>query len=85
MQAGGVVLLPSLAAAAAADARAAVEAATGDGVPLAELRVRVGRVLRRRTSLAPQVANDAAATLLDAAVAAGHLARSGELVHVRGS
>ncbi len=84
VQAGDVVLLRSLAAAAAADARAAVEAATGDGVPLAELRVRVGRVLRHRTSLAPQVANDAAATLLDAAVAAGHLARSGELVHVPG-
>jgi len=84
VQAGGVVLLPALAAAAVDDARSAVEGATGGGVPLAELRVRAGRVLRRRTSLALQVANDAADTLLDAAVAAGHLARSGELVHVPG-
>jgi selenocysteine-specific elongation factor len=84
VKAGGVLLLPALAAAAVGEARAAVEAATGDGVPLAELRVRAGRILRRRASIAPQVANDAAGTLLDAAVAAGQLARTGELVHARG-
>jgi len=84
VRAGGVVLVPALAAAAVGDARAAVEAAPDQGVPLAELRVRAGRVLRRRASLAPQVANDAAGTLLDSAVAAGDLARTGELVHRRG-
>jgi len=83
VRAGGVVLVPALAAAAVADARATVEAAADEGVPLAELRVRAGRVLRRRASLAPQIANDAAGTLLDSAVAAGQLARTGELVHRR--
>jgi len=83
VRAGGIVLVPALAAAAVADVRAAVAAAADDGVPLAELRVRAGRVLRRGASLAPQVANDAAGTLLDSAVAAGELARTGELVHRR--
>jgi selenocysteine-specific elongation factor len=82
--AGDVVLLPALAAAAVDEAVASVETATGDGVPLAELRVRAGRVLRRRTSLGIQAANDAASTLLEATVAAGRLARTGELVHVPG-
>jgi selenocysteine-specific elongation factor len=81
VRAGGVVILPALAAAAVDDARAAVEAVPDEGVALAELRVHAGAVLRRRASLAPQVANDAAGTLLDSAIAAGQLARTGELIH----
>lgn len=81
---GGVALVPALAAAAVGEARAAVEAAPDDGVPLAELRVRVGRVLRRRASLTSEVANDAAGALLELTVAAGQLARTGELVHLPG-
>jgi selenocysteine-specific elongation factor len=84
VKAGGIVLVPALAASAVDDARAAVEAAPGEGVSLAELRVRAGRVLRRRASLPLQIANDAAGTLIDLAVAAGQLARTGELVHRRG-
>jgi len=83
VRAGGIVLVPALAAAAVGDARAAVEAAADEGVSLAELRVRAGRVLRSGASLSPQVANDAAGALLDSAVAAGQLARTGDLVHPR--
>jgi hypothetical protein len=58
-----------------------VDAAPGGGVRLAELRVRVGRLLRRRATLTPQAAHEAAGAILDAAIAEGDLARTGELVH----
>ena len=79
--AAGVVLAPALAAAAMEETRAAVAAAPGAGAPLAALRGRVARVLRRGASLTPGAANDAAGALIDSAVAAGHLARTGDLVH----
>ncbi len=84
VRAGVVVLLPALAAAVVSDARAAVDAAPPDGVPLAELRVRAGRVLRRRATLAPAVAAEAARALLDRAIASGELARTGDRIHVPG-
>jgi selenocysteine-specific elongation factor len=84
VRAGVLVLLPALAAAVVGDARAAVETASGDGVPLAELRGRAGRVLRRRATLAPGVAADAAGALLDSAIAAGEMARTGERIHLPG-
>jgi selenocysteine-specific elongation factor len=82
--AGRLVLAPALAAALAGEAIAAVEAAPGDGILLADLRVRVGRAVRRRASLAQEAAVDAAGALVDALVGAGRLARSGDLVHVPG-
>jgi selenocysteine-specific elongation factor len=84
VRAGAVVLLPPLAAAVLSDARAAVETASDDGVLLAELRGRAGRVLRRRANLAPGVAAAAAGALLDSAIAAGELARTGEWIHLPG-
>jgi selenocysteine-specific elongation factor len=84
VRAGAVNLLPALAAAVVGDAQAAVETGPDGGVPLAELRVRAGRVLRRRATLAPAVAADAAGALLDAAIASGQLARTGERVHLPG-
>jgi len=84
VRAGAVNLLPALAAAVVGDARAAVETGSDGGVPLAELRVRAGRVLRRRATLAPAVAADAVGALIDAAIASGQLARTGERVHVPG-
>lgn len=83
VRAGELALSPALADAALREARAVVEAAADDGLPHAELRVRVGRALRRRTSVSPAVANGAASALLDAAVASGQLARTGDLVHRR--
>jgi selenocysteine-specific elongation factor len=84
VRAGAVVLLPALAAAVVSGARAAVDAAPAAGVPLAELLVRGGRVLRRRANLAPAVAAEAAGALLDSAIAAGQLARTLERVHLPG-
>jgi selenocysteine-specific elongation factor len=84
VRAGVVVLLPTLVAAVVSDARAALETASGDGMPLAELRGRAGRVLRRRAALPPAVAADAAGALLDAAIVAGQLARTGEWIHLPG-
>ena len=84
VRAGAVSVLPALAAAVVGDAQAAVETGPDGGVPLAELRVRADRVLRRRATLAPTAAADAAGALLDAAIANGQLARTGERVHLPG-
>ena len=84
VRAGVVVLLPTLVAAVVGDAREAVETASDDGMPLAELRGRAGRVLRRRATLAPAVATDAAGALLDSAILAGQLARTGDSIHLPG-
>ena len=75
------LLLPALADAAIAEACAIVHAAPADGVPLAELRIRTGRALQRRISLARDVASQAAGALLDGAIAAGRLARTDDIVH----
>ncbi len=79
--AGRVVLAAAIASDAAAEALAAVEALPDDGIPLAELRVRLGRGLRRRASLRPEAAADAGGAIVEALVAGGRLARTGDLVH----
>ncbi len=82
--AGRLVLAPPVAAFLVDDAIAVVEAAPGDGIPLAELRVRLGRSLRHRASVEPDVAADAGGALAEALVAAGRLGRTGDLVHPPG-
>ncbi len=82
--AGRLVLAAPLASDLVAAALAAVGAGPGDGTPLAALRVRLGRALRRRASVDPAAAADAAGSLVDAVVAAGRLARTGDLVHAPG-
>jgi len=81
--AGGLVLAPALVATAAAEA---VDAARriDPGVPLAELRGRLARVLRRGASVGRDQGLDAAGALVEALLAAGRLARSGDLVHLPG-
>jgi selenocysteine-specific elongation factor len=80
---GALVVLPALAEAVVAEACAAVEAGPSDGLPLAELRVRAARTLRRGATLGAPVASAAAGELLERAVATGRFARTGELVHRR--
>jgi hypothetical protein len=82
--AGRLALAPGVASAVAAEALAAVAAAPGDGIALAELRGRLGRALRRRASVDAEMAAEAAGALVEALVAAGRLARSGDLVHAPG-
>ncbi|MFH1475780.1 MAG: SelB C-terminal domain-containing protein, partial [Chloroflexota bacterium] len=82
--AGHVALAPGVASAVAAEALTVVAAAPGDGIPLAELRGRLGRALRRRASVDAETAAGAAGALVEALVAAGRLARSGELAHLPG-
>jgi selenocysteine-specific elongation factor len=82
--AGRLVLARSVAAALVADALAAARDAPGDGIALAELRSRLARVLRRRASVNGAMAGDAAGALAEALVAAGRLARTGDLVHEPG-
>jgi selenocysteine-specific elongation factor len=79
-----LVLAPRVAADLAAEAIAVVDAAPDDGLLLAELRVRLGRALRRRASVEPGVAGDAAGALVEAIVGTGRLARTGDLVHMPG-
>jgi selenocysteine-specific elongation factor len=83
VRAGALALVPALAASVVEDARAAVDAASDGRLPLAELRVRGGRALRRRAALVAEVANDAAGALVEAAIANGQLARTGEIIHRR--
>jgi selenocysteine-specific elongation factor len=84
VSAGRVVLAPAVASALLDEALAAADAAPGGGILLAELRVRLGRALRRRASVEVDVAADAGGALLDALVTAGRLARTGDLVHAPG-
>jgi selenocysteine-specific elongation factor len=80
--AGRLVLAPGVASAVASEAVAL--AAPGDGFPLAELRERLGRALRRKASVDAATAADAAGAIVDALVRAGRLARTGDLVHAPG-
>ncbi len=82
--AGRLVLARPVATAVAAHAVAAVRDAPGDGIPLAELRGRLARVLRRHASIEQEPAAEAAGALVDALVGGGHLGRTGDLVHVPG-
>jgi len=82
--AGRLVLARPVAAALAADALASVRDAPGDGVPLAELRARLARVLRRHASVERPLAAEAAGAVVEALVAGRRLARTGDLVHVPG-
>ena len=81
---GRLALAPGVASAVAAEALTTVAAAPGDGIPLAELRGRLGRALRRRASVEAETAADAGGALVEALVAAGRLARTGDLVHLPG-
>lgn len=81
--AGGLALAPALAATAAAEAVDAARRAD-PGVPLAELRGRLARVLRRGASVDRDQGLDAAGALVEALLAAGRLARSGDIVHLPG-
>jgi hypothetical protein len=82
--AGRLVLAPPVAASVAAHAVAAVRDAPGDGIPLAELRGRLARVLRRYASIEKEPAAEAAGALVDVLVAGGRLARTGDVVHEAG-
>ena len=82
--AGRLFLAPQLASAVVAEALAAVAAAPGDGIPLAQLRERLGRAIRRRASVDAETAADAGGAIVEELVRAGRLARTGELVHVAG-
>ena len=82
--AGRLVLGPAVAAAVGEEAMAAVRATGGDGVSLAELRVALARVLRRHASVEPALAVEAGGAIVESLVAAGRLARTGDLVHEPG-
>ena len=82
--AGRLVLAPGVAAAVAAEALAVVAAAPGDATPLAELRERLGRTLRRRASVDADTAVDAGGGIVESLVRAGQLARTGDVVHLPG-
>ncbi len=82
--AGRLVLAPDAASAVVAEALAAAAAGTGDGVALAALRGRLGRVIRRRASVDADMAAEAGGALVEALVGAGRLARTGDLVHLPG-
>jgi selenocysteine-specific elongation factor len=82
--AGRLALAPAVASAVVAEALAEVAAAPGDGIPLAELRGRLGRAIRRRASVDAETAAEAGGALVEALVGAGRLARSGDLVHAPG-
>ena len=79
--AGRLALAPGVASALAAEAVGVVAAAAGDGTPLAELRERLGRALRRRASVDKETAAGAAGAILEALIRAGRLSRTGDLVH----
>jgi selenocysteine-specific elongation factor len=80
--AGRLVLAPGVASAVASEAVALV--APGDGIPLAELRERLGRALRRRASVDTETAADAGGAIVEALVRAGRLGRNGDLIHAPG-
>jgi selenocysteine-specific elongation factor len=82
--AGRLVLAPAVASELIAAALAAVGSVPDAGVSLAELRVLLGRALRRHASVDTAVAGDAVGALVEALVAAGRLARTGDLVHLPG-
>jgi len=82
--AGRLALAPSIASAVAAEALDAVASGSADGIPLAELRARLGRALRRRASVDPETAADAGGATVEALVGAGRLGRTGDLVHLPG-
>jgi selenocysteine-specific elongation factor len=80
--AGRLVLAPGVASAVASEAVAL--AAPGAGLPLAELRERLGRAIRRRASVDAETAAAAAGEIVEALVRAGKLARTGDLIHAPG-
>jgi hypothetical protein len=82
--AGHLVLAPGAASAVAAEALAAVAAGPADGIPLAELRGRLGRALRRHASVGAEAAIEAGSAIVETLVRAGRLVRTGDLVHVPG-
>jgi len=82
--AGRLVLAPGVAFAIAAETIAVVAATPGDAIPLAELRERLGRALRRRASVDGDTAADAGGAIVESLVRAGRLARTGDLVHMPG-
>jgi len=82
--AGRLLLDPQVAAGLAAEAIAIVESSPQDGTAFAELRVRLGRALRRRASVDAALAAEAAGSVVETLVGGGRLARSGDLVHPPG-
>jgi selenocysteine-specific elongation factor len=84
VMAGRLAVAPGVASAVATEALDVVGAAPGDGIPLAELRERLGRALRRRASVDTEAAADAAGAVVEALIRAGRLARTGDLVHAPG-
>jgi selenocysteine-specific elongation factor len=84
VSAARLVLAPTVAAAVAAEALAAVVKGPGEGIALAELRSRLGRGLRRRASADAASGAEAGGAVVEALVAMGRLARTGDLVHQPG-
>jgi selenocysteine-specific elongation factor len=84
VMAGRLALARRVASAVAAEAVDAVTAGPTHGIPLAELRGRMGRALRRRASVDADVAVEAGGAIVDALVRAGRLGHAGDLVHVPG-
>jgi selenocysteine-specific elongation factor len=82
--AGRLVLAPAVASAVAAEALAVVAVGPADGVPLAEVRTRLGRTLRRHASVDAETAVEAGGAIVEMVVRGGRLARTGDLVHVPG-
>lgn len=82
--AGRLLLSRAVAGAVATDAVAAVRDAPVDGVPLAELRGDLARVLRRHTSVERGLAAEAAGAVVEALMAGRRLERTGDLVHLPG-
>ncbi len=81
--AGHVLLAVGLATAVVERAIAAATEVPA-GLPGATLRTILGRVILRGASMSRDVAAEAAAALVEATIAAGRLARTGDFVHVPG-
>ncbi len=80
----GRVLLAVALATAVVDRAIAAAAAARSGVPAATLRTLLGRLILRGASLTRDAAAETAAALVEATIAAGRLARTGDLVHLPG-
>ncbi len=78
-------LAPDVAADLETNALAAVAAAPADGVSLAELRPALVRSLRRAVTVDRALATAVVADTIDALVADGRLARSGDRIHLPGA
>ena len=80
-----VRLAPDVVAGIDADALAAVAAAPADGISLAELRPALARSLRRGVTVDRALAASVVADAIEALVAEGRLARSGDRIHLPGA